>query len=110
MLDFFTIATISNKLKKYKDRENLKIKEMFSNNDNIVNVLTTSNDINMSALNLVAGIIALIVSIFAAKLAYNCNIKASPVVQVLYVLFSFFFSSIYLLYYFIWHVLLKNKC
>jgi hypothetical protein len=110
MLEFFTIAAITNKLKKNKDRENFKIKEMFHNHENIINVLTVSRDINMDALNLVAGIIALIISIFTAKLAYNCNINTSPVSQVISVLFSFFFSGFYLLYYFIWHVLLKNKC
>jgi hypothetical protein len=110
MIEFFTISAITNKLKKNKDSENSKLKELFHNNEDIVNMLTSRRDINMDALNLVIGIIALIISIFAAKLAYNCNINTSPVSQILSVLFSFFFSSFYLLYYFIWHILLNNKC
>jgi hypothetical protein len=109
MIEFFTIFSISNKLEKNKDKENLKVKELFNNNENIINILKTSN-INTNALNLVAGIIALIISIFSAKLAYNCNINTIPVVQIIDVLFAFFFPVFYLIYYFIWHILLKNKC
>jgi|688.fasta_scaffold133763_2 hypothetical protein len=109
MIEFFTICSISNKLEKNKNKENLKVKELFNNNENIINILKTSN-INTNALNLVAGIIALIISIFTAKIAYNCNINTSPVSQIIAVLFGFFFSGCYLLYYFIWHILLKNKC
>ena len=109
MIEFFTIFSISNKLEKNKDKENLKVKELFNNNENIINILKTSN-INTNALNLVAGIIALIISIFSAKLAYNCNINTIHVVQIMDVLFAFFFPVFYLIYYFIWNILLKNKC
>ena len=38
MIEFFTICSISNKLEKNKNKENLKVKELFKNNENIINI------------------------------------------------------------------------
>jgi hypothetical protein len=108
MIEFFVGASICNKLNNKNKQQNKKIIELFSNNETILPLLKSS--INMDAFHLVVGIISLIISIFSAKLAYECNMFKSPSSQVISVLFGFFFSGFYLTYYFIWHVLLQNKC
>ena len=52
----------------------------------------------------------LIISFGTAYLAYSCNEKEIPSTRFLITLFSFFFSGIYLIYYFIVHVLFDRKC
>jgi hypothetical protein len=109
MLEFFTIAYHANKVSNMKKKENRKIKEMFNGDENVTEYLTKKN-INMDAFNFITGIIALIISILSAKLAFNCNAKQGSASQVVALLFGFFFSGFYLLYYFIWHSILGNKC
>ena len=108
MIEFFISSVISDRLKQKKDDENIIINNMFNNKD-IVTILY-KDSINLELVHLLCGIIALIISIFSAKLAFNCNKNKSQISQITSVLFAFFFSSFYLLYYFIWHVLLQNKC
>ena len=107
MLEFFAVTSFSDKARKNKNKENKKINELFNTPDVPLKVDST---INFDALNFVLGIVALVVSILTAKLAYQCNIKRDQASQVVATLFGFFFSGTYLLYYFIWHFLLKNKC
>ena len=109
MIEFFVASHFTNKTSKLKNKENTKIKEMFNNDDNVTQFLTKQS-INVDALNFVMGVVALVISIFAAKLAFECNSKTSVVSQVVSVLFGFFFSGFYLSYYFIWHKILGNKC
>ena len=59
---------------------------------------------------LLSGLIALTISFLTAKLAYDCNKKANTASKVLVSVFAFLFSWSYLLYYFVWHFLLQNKC
>ena len=108
MLEFFTVAYYTDRLGTLKEKENKQINNLF-NNEEISRSLTNKN-INIDALNLLSGMIVLVIAIWAAKLAYNCNIKRSDVSQVISVLFAFFFPGFYLIYYFIWHTLLENKC
>jgi hypothetical protein len=64
----------------------------------------------LQSVNLIAGVIGIVIAILTAKLAYDCNKKADPAMRILAALFGFFFSLIYLIYYFIRYVLLGNKC
>jgi len=109
MIEFFVIASHALNVNNKKKQENKKIKELFNNNENVTEYLTKKN-INMDAFNFIMGIIALIISIISAKLAFDCNSKKGGASQVVAVLFGFFFSGFYLLYYFIWHSILGNKC
>lgn len=108
MIEFFAIAGLTGNRGRKKNKENLKIQEMF-NNESVTEYLT-SQSINIDALNFVFGIISLIIAILTAKLAYQCNIKKDQVSQAVAVLFGFFFSGFYLIYHFIWHKILGNKC
>ena len=108
MLEFFTVAYYTDRLGTLKEKENKQINNLF--NDEEISRSLINKNINIDALNLVAGIIVLVVAIWAAKLAYTCNIKRSDVSQVIAVLFAFFFPGFYLIYYFVWHTFLGNKC
>lgn len=109
MIEFFTSAYYVTNLNNKKEKENKKIKELFSNDENVTNYLTKKS-VNVNVLNLACGLITLVISILSAKLALDCNSKKSDTSQVVAVLFGFFFSGFYLLYYFIWHKILGNKC
>ena len=52
----------------------------------------------------------LIISFGTAYLAYSCNEKETPSTRFLITLFSFFFSGIYLIYYFILYIVFDKKC
>ena len=105
MLEFFAVTSVVEKTKKENEKETQKIKELFDNED-----IVSTSKLNTNALGFVIGIVAIVISLYTAKLALECNKKSDDVVQVLAVLFAFFFSGTYLLYYFIWHTILKNKC
>ena len=109
MIEFFTSAYYVTNMNNKKEKENKKIKELFSNDENVTNYLTKKS-VNVNVLNLACGLITLVISILSAKLALDCNSKKSDTSQVVAVLFGFFFSGFYLLYYFIWHKILGNKC
>ena len=109
MIEFLTIGLFSKKINKKKNNENKKIQEMFNNNENVTDYITKQT-INIDVLNFAMGMVALVISILSAKLAYRCNIKATKVSQFISVTFGFFFPGFYLLYYFIWHSILGNKC
>lgn len=109
MIEYFACANYAHKMTSEKEKENAKIKELFSNDENVTDYLTKKS-INIDVLNFACGIIALFISIFSAKLAYNCTSKKSDSSQITATLFGFFFSGFYLLYYFIWHKILGNKC
>ena len=64
----------------------------------------------LDVLTIVSGLITLIISFLTAKLAYDCNRKGNTVSKVFVSIFAFLFSWSYLLYYFVWHLLLGNKC
>ena len=57
-----------------------------------------------------SSIVSVIIAIGAAILAYQCNLHKTPAARFIIVVLSFLFSGIYLIYYFIWHVLLGNDC
>ncbi len=55
-------------------------------------------------------IVTLIISFGTAYLAFSCNDKETPATRFVATLFAFFFSGIYLIYYFIIYILLNKKC
>ena len=101
MLEFFTIAYLANNANKRKEKED---KRIFKEG------MTIESEVNMSALNFVSGIISLIIGIMTAKLAYECNPKADQMTRIVMMIFGFFFSGIYLIYYFFAYMLKNKKC
>ena len=55
-------------------------------------------------------IMALIISFGTAYIAFACNEYESPATRAISTIIAFFFSGIYLIYYFIVHVLFDRKC
>ena len=55
-------------------------------------------------------IAAFIISFGSAYLAFKCNSNESPASRTIYTLFGFFFSGIYLIYYFIVNIMLDQNC
>jgi uncharacterized protein YybS (DUF2232 family) len=55
-------------------------------------------------------VLALLISFGTAYIAYSCNEYEKPATRALSTIIAFFFSGIYLVYYFIVHVLFDRKC
>lgn len=55
-------------------------------------------------------IIALVIAFGTAYIAYSCNEYEKPATRALSTIIAFFFSGLYLIYYFIVHVLFDRKC
>ena len=55
-------------------------------------------------------IIALLISVAAAYFAFECNSHQKPATRFIYTVIAFFFPGLYLIYYFIRHVILGDKC
>lgn len=55
-------------------------------------------------------IMALVIAFGTAYIAYSCNQYETPATRALSTIIAFFFSGIYLIYYFIVHVLFDRKC
>ena len=55
-------------------------------------------------------ILSVLIGIGTAYLAYSCNYNETPATRFIVTLFAFFFSGIYLVYYFIIYILLNKKC
>lgn len=109
MLEFFAITALAEHMKNKKEEEDARMKEYF-NQESKIKVVITETPVNTPAMNFLAGILALVIAIFTAKLAYNCNLKSDVVVRVLATLFGFFFSGLYLVYYFVRYLVLGQKC
>jgi hypothetical protein len=115
MLEFFAISSLAEHMSNKKKEEDRKMQEYFHENsggrsDEIHTVVITQSKMNMNSMNLLLGIFSIIIAIFSARLAYNCNAKADTVVRIMATLFGFFFSGLYLIYYFIRYILMNNKC
>jgi hypothetical protein len=110
MLEFFAIATLAEHMKNKKEEEDARMKEYFNQGQEDIRVVISKQPMNLQAINLIAGVLALVIGLFTARLAYNCNAKSDPVVRILALLFGFFFSGLYLIYYFLRYVLLGQKC
>jgi len=55
-------------------------------------------------------VMALVIAFGTAYIAYSCNQYETPATRALSTIIAFFFSGIYLIYYFIVHVLFDRKC
>ena len=55
-------------------------------------------------------IMSLVISFGAAYIAFSCNQYEKPATRALSTILAFFFSGIYLIYYFIVHVMFDRKC
>jgi hypothetical protein len=62
---------------------------------------------NLSPVNV---IVALVISLAAAYFAYHCNSHETKATQFIYTVIAFFFPGLYLIYYFIRHVIVGDKC
>lgn len=60
--------------------------------------------------NTINGIIGIIVGIFSAYLAWNCNKNSGMIPRVLVTLFAFLFSLFYLIFYFFYHKIWNIEC
>ena len=55
-------------------------------------------------------VLSILIGIGTAYLAYSCNYNETPATRFIVTIFAFFFSGIYLMYYFIIYILLNKKC
>ncbi len=55
-------------------------------------------------------LVTFLIAFGTAYLAYSCNDKETPATRAIVTLFAFFFSGIYLIYYFIIYIFLNKKC
>lgn len=111
MLEFFAVTALAEHMKNKKEKEDERMKEYFhQTGEGNIKYVITEQTTNTSAMNLVLGVVALFISLYTARLAYNCNQKSDAVVRILAMLFGFFFSGLYLLYYFVRYLLMGQKC
>jgi|LakMenEpi03Aug12_release.lakeMendotaPanAssembly.Ray.scaffolds.fasta_scaffold752111_1 quinol-cytochrome oxidoreductase complex cytochrome b subunit len=83
-----------------------KTAEFFSNKEDTP--ITQNKEMNMNTIILF--VLGFVICIGTAYLAYCCNHNETPATRALYTIFAFLFSGIYLVYYFIYHVILGKKC
>ena len=69
-----------------------------------------NEDNSVTTRTIVIIVLGLIICFGTAYLAYSCNQYETPATRAIYTLFAFFFSGIYLVYYFVYHVILGKKC
>jgi hypothetical protein len=111
MLEFFAVSALAQNMQNKKSKEDAKMKEFFEERDQPKVLVTNwSLSTNTPTINLISGLLALLISLYTANLAYTCNKKSDVVVRLLASLFGFFFSGIYLIYYFIRYIIMKQKC
>ena len=80
--------------------------ESFSNKEETP--ITENKSMNMNTIILI--VLGLVICFGTSYLAYSCNYNETPATRALYTIFAFLFSGIYLIYYFIYHVILGKKC
>jgi hypothetical protein len=80
--------------------------ESFENNKENINFV--EGDIHRIPTSWI--VLSILIGIGTAYLAYSCNLNETPATRLIITLFAFFFSGIYLVYYFILYILLNKKC
>ena len=106
MLEFFSIKEI---VKKYQ-KELFKSKEKFEYAPEIVNIIDEHSTNNADIIIFLISLVVLIISLLTAKHAYECGKNYSLFGRILYMLFAFFFTGLYMVYYFISNGIMKQKC
>ena len=93
MIETLVISNFKNKSNEnFNDQDHIQLKNMFN---------------NLSPINI---IVALIISLAAAYFAYECNSHETKATQFIYTVIAFFFPGLYLIYYFIRHIIIGDKC
>ena len=93
MIETLVISNFSNQNNEsFNDQDNNQLKNMFN---------------NLSPVNV---IVALVISLAAAYFAYECNSHETKATQFIYTVIAFFFPGLYLIYYFIRHIIIGDKC
>ena len=93
MIETLVISNFKNKSdENFDNQDHIQLKNMFN---------------NLSPINI---IVALIISLAAAYFAYECNSHETKATQFIYTVIAFFFPGLYLIYYFIRHVIIGDKC
>lgn len=95
MIELFTVFTV---IENYSNKEGFDINSTMGS-------MSPMKSIPISWI-----IIALIIAFGTAYIAYSCNEYEKPATRTLSTIIAFFFSGIYLIYYFIVHVLFDRKC
>ena len=80
--------------------------EFFSNKE--YKPITENKKMDMNFIIVV--VLSFVICIGTSYLAYSCNYNETPATRAIYTIFAFLFSGIYLIYYFIYHVILGKKC
>ena len=80
--------------------------------EGFVQIDDTNTQINNMLANIPVSwvIVSFIISIGAAYIALTCNENSTPATRFIVTIFAFLFSGIYLIYYFIVHILLFYPC
>lgn len=93
MIETLVISNFNNQSNEnFNDQQNIQLKNMFN---------------NLSPVNI---IVALVISLAAAYFAYECNSHETKATQFIYTVIAFFFPGLYLIYYFIRHIIIGDKC
>lgn len=93
MIETLIISNLNNSnTESFNEHDTNQLKNMFS---------------NLSPVNIV---VALVISLAAAYFAYECNSHETKATQFIYTVIAFFFPGLYLIYYFIRHVIIGDKC
>ena len=59
---------------------------------------------------IILGILNVILASIAGYLCWNCNAGEKPALRVIYTILAAIFSGLYILFYFVYHVLLRVPC
>lgn len=93
MIETLVISNLNNSnTENFNEHDTNQLKKMFN---------------NLSPVNIV---VALVISLAAAYFAYECNSHETKATQFIYTIIAFFFPGLYLIYYFIRHVIIGDKC
>ena len=59
---------------------------------------------------LMLGLLNVLLAIIAGYLAWNCNSGQHIALKILYTVFAAVFSGLYVLYYFVYHIIIRAAC
>lgn len=59
---------------------------------------------------LLLGLLNVVLAGIAGYLAWNCNSEQHVALKILYTIIAAVFSGLYVLYYFVYHILIRSSC